>query len=801
MAQKCHFIGIGGIGMSGLAKILVERGDTVSGSDIADNGMTGLLSNSGADIHIGHCATHITPEMTVVYSSGIKKDNPEYCAAIEKKCTMLHRSDLLRALASNSKLLTVMGSHGKTTTSALLTWVMVKAGKAPSYAVGGVIPELKANAAHGNGEYFIAEADESDGTFVKYEPEYSICTNIGYDHLDYYGSKEKLVAAYCQAISSVKKCLVWCCDDPVLQTINPDGESYGFSENSIWRCVSSTQEGWLQRFSIRHGDENFDDIEVAAIGKHNVLNALAVFALTRTLDIPENVIREGLRTFPGVGRRCERKGECQEVQVIDDYAHYPTEIATTLAGIRKAVRTRRVIAVFQPHRYSRTRDCLGNYQGIFDHADELIVTDIYSAGESPISGVTTARVVEECRKGAEIPVHYVARCDLTDFLAYHVRPHDVVVTMGAGDITGAGHDLLNRIKEVGVQKLQIGIILGGRSQEHEVSIVSARSISKHFDCSLYDLHYFTICKQGEWTKSNEDALHADQIVTQGGGACFSASVVEHLHRCDVLFPVLHGPYGEDGAIQGLFEMLNKSYVGCCYRSSALCMDKALTKQVVKEQGVATLPFVAITKNGWKEDSTSFLKQIRNTVPFPLFVKAAHLGSSIGAVKVEDPAFLEAAIENVFRVDRKLIVEEGVVGREIEFAVIGNETVRVFPPGEVLAGGQFYDYAAKYGNASFPTTPKAVMSQELIEKGMAAAEKCYRAAGCNGMARVDMFLDNDGNFWLNEINPIPGFTEISLFPQMCAVNGLAVSELLNELIRLARERHRTANRVVPAWVSG
>ncbi len=231
-----------------------------------------------------------------------------------------------------------------------------------------------------------------------------------------------------------------------------------------------------------------------------------------------------------------------------------------------------------------------------------------------------------------------------------------------------------------------------------------------------------------------------------------------------MFPVLHGPYGEDGTIQGMFEMADKPYVGCDHRSSAIAMDKVFTKLICMSQGVETSRFIAFTRGEWNQRSPKIINDILQ-LNFPVFVKAAHLGSAIGVIKVNYVDDLIDAINEAFEVDQKILVEEEVRGRELEFAVIGNDSPKTFPPGEVLTHGKVYTYEAKYGLKGFKTSSKADISVELIEQGRELALTCYRALGCEGMARIDFFLDEDGKYWLNEINPIPGFTEISLYPKI------------------------------------
>lgn len=457
MKEKCHFIGIGGIGMSGLARILLARKLEVSGSDIAVNYVTEALIQAGAHIFSSQASENISANTTVIYGSDIKKDNPEYLQALKLNCPLLHRSELLAKLMTGYKALAVAGTHGKTTTSALLTTVLSAGKQHPSFAVGGIIPQFQSNAAHNSGPHFVAEADESDGTFLNYHPFGAIITNIDLDHMNYFGTETALINAFQQFASQVTspQHFFWCGDDERLKNLNLAGISYGFDSSCQLQASNFRQAGWKISFDAFFQGKCYPQIEVALIGHHNALNALAVFGLALALGVPEDQIRVGLATFEGVMRRCEKKGDLQAVLLLDDYAHHPTEIKTTLTGIRSAIGEKRLIAILQPHRYSRTQECLGTYKGICDGADELIITDIFAAGETPIPGLTYLQVLEEIQSNTKIPCRYVPRGELFHFLNAHIRPHDVVVTLGAGDITKLGGELNAHFKTNPVNKLRV----------------------------------------------------------------------------------------------------------------------------------------------------------------------------------------------------------------------------------------------------------------------------------------------------------------------------------------------------------
>ncbi|ADI38736.1 UDP-N-acetylmuramate--L-alanine ligase [Waddlia chondrophila 2032/99] len=437
MKRAFHFIGIGGIGMSSLARILLEKGEVVSGSDLAATSMTESLCSLGAKISLGQKAENISPAQTVVFSTDIKESNPEFQAAVKLRCEMQHRCGCLLNLMKNKDVLAVGGTHGKTTSSSLLAWVLEVCGFSPSFAIGGIVANFKANGKAGEGSCFVAEADESDGTLARYRSFGAIVTNIGLDHMDHHQTEERLLNCFRTFFSKVQNeafCF-WCGDDKRLQTLNPKGVSYGFHENNRLRVDHFRQVGWTSIFDVVFDGKRFADIEVLLAGEHHALNAAAVFGLSLRLGAQESKIREALKTFKGVARRCEVKGEKNGILFLDDYAHHPTEIRATLKAIRQASPDRRIVAVFQPHRYTRTRDCMGMYGSTFHSADQVIVTDIHAAGESPIPGVEVCHILSELEKNSSVKCRYLPREDLSCKLSKFLEKGDVVVTLGAGNIT------------------------------------------------------------------------------------------------------------------------------------------------------------------------------------------------------------------------------------------------------------------------------------------------------------------------------------------------------------------------------
>lgn len=448
MKKHYHFIGIGGIGMSALARILLSRGQKVSGSDLNLSPIVQQLKEEGAEIFIGHSPDHLKTAQLVIYTSDISMKNPEFLAAKERKIPVLHRSDLLAEMMEGYAPLLVTGTHGKTTTSSLLAHLLCKCQLDPSYAVGGIIRSLGSNARHGKGIYFTAEADESDGTFLRYPCFGAIITNLDNDHMDFWKSAidlQKAFAQFARQVGSFQH-LFWCKDDVRLAALHLNGYSYGFSEDADLVIDNFQQLGWKNYFDITFAGHHFREIEIPLVGAHNVLNSAAVFGLGIKLDIPEEQIRKALSTFEGVGRRLEKKGSFESIDIYDDYAHHPTEIFATLRAVKAATHGRRLVVAFQPHRYSRTQDCMEQFPEAFDYADELILTDIYEPKQENVQAFTSEEILKRIQKKGNVSARYIKKENLVDYIVKFLKKEDVFVTMGAGDITQFGPKVIERLK-------------------------------------------------------------------------------------------------------------------------------------------------------------------------------------------------------------------------------------------------------------------------------------------------------------------------------------------------------------------
>ena len=753
-----HFIGLGGIGMSALARILLQRGAQVRGSDRNASALLDRLRQEGAKIQIGHDSNALSKEDLVVYSSGIDEENVEIKRAKELGLPLLHRSEMLDRLIGTQRPLLVTGTHGKTTTSALLSSVLLEASLDPSFVVGGILLKLQTNGRSGTGPYFVAEADESDGSFLKTAAFGAIVTNLEREHLSYWKSEEKLFDAFACFFQNVRnpQHLFWCGDDLHLRSLNPPGFSYGFSPTNNFCITNFSQEDDGIVFDLNE----HRSIKVALFGRHNALNSAAVFALALSLGVEESAIRRAFLSFEGTQRRLERIAEVQKIEIYDDYGHHPTEISATLRALRAKARERRIVVLFQPHRYSRFLDLFQEFLLSFEEADLLIVTDIYAAGEEPLP------ISAEDFVAKQPSARYIPRAELTKKSAELLCVGDLVITFGAGDISKTARELPEYLKD---KKLTVGVVYGGASSEYEVSLSSAQTILEALDPSLYHCKPFLIPKQGTWEENRK--------------------ILDGLADCDVCFPIVHGQRSEDGMMAALLEWVGIPYVGCGRHSGALCMQKTWMKQIALHHGVPTAPFVEFSAARWRRDRSSLKKLVLEKLTYPVWVKPVHLGSSIGVRRVTSEGDLEEAAAFAFGYDDVIVIENEIVGREIEFGLIGNDFPRCGAPGEILSGGKFHSYESKYGPTACDARIPAALTPEQEQRGKELAFTMYEACGCQGLSRIDFFFDASGQFWFNEINTMPGCTPTSPYPAMWEAVGVSKRELVNELIFLALHRWR------------
>ena len=447
-AARVHFVGIGGIGMSGIAEVLNNLGYAVSGSDLKESEVTRRLVKLGAHIDYGHREENVREVDVVVISSAVKKDNPEVVAARRRKIPVIPRAEMLAELMRLKYAVAIAGSHGKTTTTSMVATVLNAAGLDPTAVVGGKVNTLGSNAKLGKSELMVVEADESDGSFLKLHPSIAVVTNIDPEHMDHYQSLDSLKQAFIEFANRVPfyGLNVLCLDHPNVQALLPHIEkrfvTYGSSHAADYRLEGITLDGFKTTFRAFRRDVDLGEFTVRMVGAHNAMNALAVIAIADELDVSLDVVRTALAGFEGVQRRFTVRGEANGVTVVDDYGHHPAEVKATLAGARRAF-GRRVIVAFQPHRYTRTHDLFEDFCSCFNDADVLLLTNIYAAGEDPIPGISSETLAEAVRAHGHPDVTYVGnRAELAKALAARVQPGDLVVTLGAGDITNTGAELL-----------------------------------------------------------------------------------------------------------------------------------------------------------------------------------------------------------------------------------------------------------------------------------------------------------------------------------------------------------------------
>jgi UDP-N-acetylmuramate--alanine ligase len=445
--NRIHFVGIGGVGMGGIAEVLLNLGYQVTGSDIKENAVTKRLSNLGATVHIGHAAENIANSDVVVVSTAIQTDNPETQAALEQRIPIVRRAEMLAELMRFRFGIAVAGTHGKTTTTSLIASLLAEGELDPTFVIGGKLNSAGAHARLGEGRYIVAEADESDASFLYLQPMIAVVTNIDADHMDTYGGDfHQLRQAFLEFLHHLPfyGLAVVCIDEPVIRELLPQISkpflTYGFSEDADIRATDLRYENTKCHFKVqRAGESQAVEVTLNLPGRHNVLNALAAIAVAQELGVAETAIASALSQFQGIGRRFQLYGEVPvaggSVTMIDDYGHHPREIAATVDAAREAFPQRRLVLVFQPHRYSRTRDLFEDFTRVLSKTDVLLVTEVYPAGEAPITGADGRTLCRAIRaRGHVDPIFVETMDELAKTLTDLLQDEDVLLTCGAGSI-------------------------------------------------------------------------------------------------------------------------------------------------------------------------------------------------------------------------------------------------------------------------------------------------------------------------------------------------------------------------------
>ena len=435
--KRLHFIGIGGAGMSGLARIALSHGITVSGSDAKDSTVLSALSALGAQVHPAHQADQVNGSDFVIYSTAISQTNVELVRARELNLPVLTRAQALATLMSESKSIAVAGTHGKTTTSSMLTVALQACGLDPSFAIGGTLTSSGSNAHRGTGDLFVAEADESDGSFIEYRPFAAIVTNVEHDHVDYFATEADVTKAFAEFAETIAKdgYLIYCADDQgsahlALTITDLNLISYGTREGTDLFIDSINLLPMGSTARVLWKGRTIGNLSLQVPGLHNVLNAGAALAMALVLGAPAAEALTGLASFHGTGRRFELKATVHGIRVVDDYGHHPTEIDVTLSAAKRYAGEGRVLVVFQPHRYSRTQAFMNQFAKALSIADEAVLLEVYAASEKPIPGITSQTIAEQMTNGHFIPNFLEA----TEWVIAQAKPGDVILTLGAGDV-------------------------------------------------------------------------------------------------------------------------------------------------------------------------------------------------------------------------------------------------------------------------------------------------------------------------------------------------------------------------------
>jgi UDP-N-acetylmuramate--alanine ligase len=447
--HKIHFVGIGGIGMSGIAEVLLNQGYTVSGSDLHETEVTARLRSLGAKVFVGHQEENLAVNPTVVVAStAVKYSNPEVLEARRRQIPVIPRAEMLAELMRTKYGVAVAGSHGKTTTTSMIAHVLSAAGLDPTMVIGGRVRSLGTNARMGQGEFLVAEADESDGSFLFLAPTIAVVTNIDREHMDFHQSMERLSESFLSFVNKIPfyGLAVLCLDNVNVQALLPKVKkrcvTYGLSADADFSAQEIKMSGAGVEFSVAHHGRSMGRLCLRLLGRHSATNALAVVAVAHELEIPYARVAEALAEFTGIHRRFEVKGEARGVMVIDDYGHHPAEVRATVGAIRDSWK-RPLTVIFQPHRYSRTQDLFDEFVTAFDGADRLILTDIYPAGEESIAGVSSEALYQAIKKQGRLEVeHIVVKDDVVPQLCSTLKEGDIVLTLGAGDIYKVGDALV-----------------------------------------------------------------------------------------------------------------------------------------------------------------------------------------------------------------------------------------------------------------------------------------------------------------------------------------------------------------------
>ncbi len=735
--------------MSALAHILLAHGRQVSGSDVWESETLRRVRRAGAKVWIGHRPEHVRGASVVVISDAIDlSQNGEAWESRLRGIPTFRRSQVLAHLVRDRRVIAVTGSHGKSTTTSALGHILKECGWDPLIVVGAEVPAFGKSVYLGKGEWAVVEACEAYDSMHDLSPEWVLLTNLEPEHLDYHLTWENLKNSISRFVEGRK--WIYCAEDPGAKEVASqvkDGLPYGFGCPPLF---AEYQNGRLQASG--------KEIPFPLPGRHNALNAVGAGTLALYLGLKEEDVLKSLRSIPPCARRLEFIGMAHKVHVYDDYAHHPAEIRASLTALRERHPNRRLVAVFQPHLYSRTQHLLSEFPKELALADTVILTDIYPAREPPIPGISAGLLAEELERQHKEVFYVPSLHHLARRVAEVAKEGDVVITMGAGNIGEIPRLVIKELKKKN-QPLQVMVLLGGFSTEREVSKISGLGVAealkrKGYRVTVRDLAELLFAPQGlkELTEPNT--------------------------RPDIAFVALHGTGGEDGAVQGFLELLGIPYTGSGILASALSLDKAKTKEILARYGVKVAPGFVLAKGAEAPP-----------VRFPVIVKPNRQGSTVGVSVARDSGEFLHALEVAWKYDEVALIEEFIPGVEVSVPVIGD---KAFPPVEIRPRGGRYDYSAKYTPGATEEIVPARISASASEKACQYALLAHQVLGLCDFSRSDfMVQDNDVIFL--EINSIPGLTPTSLLPRSAEGAGLSFDDVCELILLSALKRYGITKR--------
>lgn len=727
-------MGVGGAGMSSIALMLKAKGKEVFGVDRESSDLLDFLAGEGISVRIGSWPEAVVEGTGLILSDAIQLDEPEVLKADQLGLPIFRRSQALGWLLGDKKVIAITGTHGKTTTSAMVAMGLKAAGMDPTIIVGAKVPQLGGSIIEGKDDWAVVEACEAYESYLDLDPYIAVLTNLEPDHLDYHENWENLQESMKKFMAKVPK----------------NGRIFASGEEGEWPAAEHCSSGLVTEYLEDDWSRLTGGKEMFLTGRHNRMNAAGALMACIAAGADSALAAEGIASFTGADRRMQTIYS-KEAVVIDDYAHLPTEIRATIQAVREKHRDNRLIAVFQPHLYSRTAEHLADFSKALDEADLVVVTDIFPAREDPIPGVSSVRIAEGLTK----PHFYVpSRFRLARRLKQLSQPGDVFLIMGAGNISEVPSQLAAELERP-ARTGRVAVFMGGESAEREVSIHSGRAVK----AALIRLGFEPV---------EIDPAH---IFLKSG----SLGELMGPNRPDCALLPIHGPLSEDGSLQGVLDLLHIPYSSPGLLATALAMDKDKAKEILANAGVE-VPKGILVKKGDSIPAIDFAKAV---------VKPNKQGSTVGLTFIEGASQLAEAIDLALRYDDSCLVEELIEGIEISCPVMGDKALL---PVEIRPKTGGYDFANKYTpGATDEPCPPVSLSQQQIEASREIALKAHRALGCRGLTRTDMIVTPERIVAL-EVNTQPGMTETSLVRKSAAAVGISFDELVNWMVEdaLAQE---------------